>query len=631
MKEENVKIKLDNKDNNGINKTSDKNIILLLKKSFENFIRIIIIISSLVFFCRNYFLLKSKTEIIIDNKIGIIKEYNIDFSNYNTSIKAIALFNQNILNIDETNDEEKNYFNNKILINKIENQINLAKNHGIYGFAFNYLWSHDEKVINVPLDLILSNQNLEIKFFLIFENINFLKSQKHNINKFINDIKKYMLDERYIKFNNKYIIGLINESLNENDINFFRDAFKENNIGEIFIISNANDININKKIRKNIYDGLYHSTSYESLEPIIYHFNNTYNYLYTHLLEANLNFPYDNNINNTSIFRTSLAISNYPMIQEQKNIKIYNDYTPNKFYFLNKIIIDWTKKYHKEDSQFIFIKGLNENFSDFSNLNYFSKAIYNIPLLNDIEYNITNLSENVFVLVQAHIFYVDLLQEIINKTNNILVPFDLYITTNTNENKIIIENYIKENSKANKYYVSLVENKGRDIIPFLTQVKDILLNYKYICHIHTKKHLGYNWRNYLYENLLGNANITSKILSDFENDEKLGLYFPEHYHQQTKFIYNWNHANAKQVNNIFKILFKNMNIKVGETLDFPDGNMFWARTKAIYQIFNNKIIELCPKENGQIDGTALHGIERIWLYLVKINGFYYKSNLYYLY
>ena len=592
MKEENVKIKLDNKDNNNINKTSDKNKILLLKKSFENFIRIIIIISSLIFFCRNYFLLKSKTEIVINNKIGLIKEDNKDFSNYNTSIKAIALFNQNILNIDEINDEEKNYFNNKVIINKIENQINLAKNHGIYGFAFNYFWSSDKKVINDPLDLIKSNLNLEINFFLIFENINFLKGQKHNINKFINDIKKYMLDERYIKFNNKYIIGLINESLNENDINLLRSAFKENNIDEIFIISNANDININKKIRKNIYDGLYHSTSYES---------------------------------------TSLAISNYPMIQEQKNIKIYNDYTPNKFYFLNKIIIDWTKKYHKEDSQFIFIKGLNENFSDFSNLNYFSKAIYNIPLLNDIEYNITNLSENVFVLVQAHIFYVDLLQEIINKTNNILVPFDLYITTNTNENKIIIENYIKENSKANKYYVSLVENKGRDIIPFLTQVKDILLNYKYICHIHTKKHLGYNWRNYLYENLLGNANITSKILSDFENDEKLGLYFPEHYHQQTKFIYNWNHANAKQVNNIFKILFKNMNIKVGETLDFPDGNMFWARTKSIYQIFSDKIIELCPKENGQIDGTALHGIERIWLYLVKINGFYYKSNLYYLY
>ena len=60
MKEENVKIKLDNKDNNDINKTSDKNKILLLKKSFENFIRIIIIISSLIFFCRNYFFCRGK-------------------------------------------------------------------------------------------------------------------------------------------------------------------------------------------------------------------------------------------------------------------------------------------------------------------------------------------------------------------------------------------------------------------------------------------------------------------------------------------------------------------------------------------------------------------------------------------
>ena len=59
--------------------------------------------------------------------------------------------------------------------------------------------------------------------------------------------------------------------------------------------------------------------------------------------------------------------------------------------------------------------------------------------------------------------------------------------------------------------------------------------------------------------------------------------------------------------------------------------MFWARTSAIYQIFNEKIIKNTPEEKGQTDGTIMHGIERIWLYLVKLNGFDYKTILYYIY
>ena len=58
--------------------------------------------------------------------------------------------------------------------------------------------------------------------------------------------------------------------------------------------------------------------------------------------------------------------------------------------------------------------------------------------------------------------------------------------------------------------------------------------------------------------------------------------------------------------------------------------MFWARTKAVYQIFNDKIIQLAPEESGKKDNTIIHAIERIWLYLVKLNGFYYKSFLYYI-
>ena len=627
MKKKNIVKKIEIKNANIINvDVNNKN--LLLTKQLENFVKTIIIISSLIFFYRNYLILSSKTAIIIDNKLKIEKEDNINFFNYSTNIKAIAFYYPKIHLINEANKDKnrKKLIENKNVINNLKREIKLAKNHGIYGFGFFYFLFPDKKIFNEPLDIIITNPDFKIKFFLIWENNYFFGEQNsidvtYNISDFYNDIKKYIIDERYIKINNKFVIGINRDDIDDNDINILRQKFRENNLGEIFILSGANDKNIKELINKNIYNGLYHSTSYDILEQTIFYFNKTYNYFYIHLLYENINFEYNYNYyknNDIPIFRTSFPVPKCPITGNKKNIKIYGDYTPDKFYFLNKIIIEWTKKYHDKENQYIFINGFNSFNNDnylvsddnmgFANINSFSKALYNLPLIlyNSSQYNLTYLKKGVYVVVQAHVFYTDILPEVIIKTNNIEVPFDLYITTNLEEKKVFIEEYVKLNSKANKYEILVFPNKGRDTIPFLYQLKDVITKYKYVCHLHTKKHgytkeEGENWRIYLYENLLGNKNITSKILSDFENNNKLGFFFPEHYHIQTKYVYNWNMANAKQVNHFFEILFPNKKIKVGETLDFPVGNMFWARTKAIYQLFNDKIIELCPKENGQID------------------------------
>jgi len=79
------------------------------------------------------------------------------------------------------------------------------------------------------------------------------------------------------------------------------------------------------------------------------------------------------------------------------------------------------------------------------------------------------------------------------------------------------------------------------------------------------------------------------------------------------------------MNKILKILFPKKQYEIGQFIDFPEGNMFWARIKSIYQIFNLANEDYFPKEKGQIDGEIMHGIERIWLYIVKLNGYYYKK------
>ena len=78
-----------------------------------------------------------------------------------------------------------------------------------------------------------------------------------------------------------------------------------------------------------------------------------------------------------------------------------------------------------------------------------------------------NLLKDAFILVLAHAYYAELLFEVINKTNNIPAPFDLYIATDTKDKKYYIEDYLKRNTKANKYEVLINENKGRDAIPSL--------------------------------------------------------------------------------------------------------------------------------------------------------------------
>ena len=58
--------------------------------------------------------------------------------------------------------------------------------------------------------------------------------------------------------------------------------------------------------------------------------------------------------------------------------------------------------------------------------------------------------------------------------------------------------------------------------------------------------------------------------------------------------------------------------------DFPAGDMFWARSKAVYQLFKLDLKnEIKSEEKGPKD--ILYAIERIWLFIVKLNGFYYKK------
>ena len=103
----------------------------------------------------------------IDNELNIsLYEENINFSNLISPLKPIALYYP-----------EYNYINEKLSIKLVEykakllNQINLAKNHGIYGFAIKYKYILNKANCYDETILIFLKLNM-MHFLLNWENDN---------------------------------------------------------------------------------------------------------------------------------------------------------------------------------------------------------------------------------------------------------------------------------------------------------------------------------------------------------------------------------------------------------------------------------------------------------------------------
>jgi hypothetical protein len=135
-----------------------------------------------------------------------------------------------------------------------------------------------------------------------------------------------------------------------------------------------------------------------------------------------------------------------------QNKEIYGEYSPELFYKINKLLIKNIKEDNNEESnRFIFINAWNNYYEGtylepderygYGAINALSKSLFNLPFKNP-NYKLSKLMNNCLVAVHAHIYYQDLVKEIINKTNNIPIKFDLFISTNTKQKKKLIKNYV---------------------------------------------------------------------------------------------------------------------------------------------------------------------------------------------
>lgn len=145
-------------------------------------------------------------------------------------------------------------FYNLEMLDSFNRQIELAKKNGIYGFSMYYYFSGENKLLRRPLDILLENKELDIPFSLYWANEDWTKGYKSyskeilvkqfdSVNEYkmaINDMEKYLRDERYIKINNKKLIMIYRPLKIPNVsevIEYWRNYCRVNGIGEIYVMA----------------------------------------------------------------------------------------------------------------------------------------------------------------------------------------------------------------------------------------------------------------------------------------------------------------------------------------------------------------------------------------------------------
>jgi lipopolysaccharide biosynthesis protein len=216
--------------------------------------------------------------------------------------------------------------------------------------------------------------------------------------------------------------------------------------------------------------------------------------------------------------------------------------------------------------------------------------------------------------VVVHVYYPELLPELLSHLAVIPVPFDLLLTNASGSPLDDAALHVGNLRQARQF---IVPNHGRDILPLISLVNAGLLDpYELVLKVHTKKSewradhgaldgTGDSWRTALLGDLLDSTGNVSRILGNFAEDPGLGLITAQGSVLGKEF---WGGNEA-----ITRDLLRRIQLPLEtDVLRFAAGSMYWIRGFILQGLraFDLSADDFEP-EAGQIDGTTAHAIERI--------------------
>lgn len=269
--------------------------------------------------------------------------------------------------------------------------------------------------------------------------------------------------------------------------------------------------------------------------------------------------------------------------------------------------------------------------------NVFNQTAFHNPIYYQIPHN-ANIKTNKKLGIHLHLYNIHLLNEILFYLKDFPFNFDLIVTLCDKDSIGLISNILNKNTISNLLDIEIitVENRGRDVAPWLVATKKHQEKYDLFCHIHSKEsvhlgQMGIGWRRYLYDNLI-DAEAIKNIIDILEKDTQIGIIFPRVYKPlkevciKNKVIQEGEFNEIEMINNLIgKMGFERTYCY--NTLIFSEGTMFWYNPKALKSLFDlNLTFEDFPEEPIGVGGTIAHAIERMPVYVCQESG--YKCQVY---
>ena len=218
----------------------------------------------------------------------------------------------------------------------------------------------------------------------------------------------------------------------------------------------------------------------------------------------------------------------------------------------------------------------------------------------------------------VHAWHLDVFDELLTQLQASGIDWRLMVTT-SHERVAAVQACLDRRSIAAE--IMPFENRGRDILPFL-HVANRLLDegVETVLKLHTKRSThrdnGDAWRRDLLSRLLAPARAR-RVVAAFEEESGLGLVAPESHLQPVGQFWGDNENRVRGL-----VVRTGIERPAPETADFVAGSMFWVRPSALRPLLDAHLDpQLFESEQGQIDGTCAHAVERLFALVVSAAGF----------
>ena len=536
----------------------------------------------------------------------------------------------------------------------LRDQVALARQYGVYGFCFHHYWHEGRHIPGRPLDQFLSDPSLNIRFCICWMNEDRRSSKGAAVDNALDSaagetalieyLESAFSDPRYIRIDGKPLLIVHRPAILSDALAVgrrWRARAKELGFPDLYLVASRADesaepqpIEFDASVEYPPHETA--GTEITSECSVIDTDFSGHIFSYLEVLENHSNRPEPPFVNFKAVMTswddesrspgagTSFAGSTpalYARWLDRCCRMTMSRRSEERLVFINGWN-NWANGAHLEPDRkfgYAYLQVTANILRQYQNVAFTEKLVEST--------NATFVPRSQSAII-FHCHYDDLIEPFLERYLAGMAGADLFVTVHPDIRSEAIEQIRSRTS--NVYFLNL-ENRGRDIRPFMLALRQIRsLGYATACKIHTKKTpqaipgFGEAWRQRLIDSLLGSEKVVSSALERFSTEPRLGILVPENSITDLS-------LSEKHVPNTFWLdrLLKRMNRSdlIGKyAFGFPAGSMFWFRVEALSG-FDDLILagDAFEQELGQRDGTLAHAAERLVILYAQERGFYTKE------